>query len=393
VRLDGAGVLFARGEGAGLWDVDGNDSVDYLLGQGPAFLGHAPAAVVEAVHEAVRNGMVYGSQHPLELEAAERILGILGWPQMVRFGSSGTEMVQAALRLARATTGRQRVIRFEGHYHGWLDNVFIAPTPGEVRPASAGQVEAHLHELIVLPWNDLDAVTAAFKEQGDEVAAVLMEPMMINAGAIEPRPGYLSGVRELCDRFGSVLIFDEIITGFRIALGGAAARYDVMPDLATYGKALAGSWPVAALAGRSELMERFGTGAVTHAGTFNANVMGMAATRATLDVLAGDPPYERLGVIGGRLMDGIRELGVRHSLPLHVQGLPMAFHVSFGETDATDLRSLAAFDTARYRALVDRLVDHGVWVARRGVWYVSAAHGEREVDVALERMDAALTTF
>lgn len=395
VRLDGAAVFFARGEGAWLWDVDGHDYVDYLLGQGPAFLGHAPAGILEAVNEAVRNGMVFGAQHPLELDAAERLVGALGWPGMVRFGSSGTEMVQAALRLARAATRRRRVVRFEGHYHGWLDNVHISVPPDGAgprgaAPASAGQLAEHLRELIVLPWNDLDAVRAALEAHGREVAAVIMEPVMINAGVIEPRDGFLAGVRELCDRHGVVLVFDEIITGFRIALGGAAERYGVTPDLATYGKAMAGSWPVAALAGRAELMERFGSGEVTHAGTFNANVMGMAAVDATLRRLSSEPPYERLAVIGGALMDGLRELGRRHSLPLHVQGLPMAFHVSFGDGVATDHRSLQRLDAGRYRALVDRLMEEGVWVARRGVWYVSTAHGPREVEVTLERVESAL---
>ncbi|MFV2063133.1 MAG: aspartate aminotransferase family protein [Chloroflexota bacterium] len=391
VRLDGTAVFFARGDGAWLWDVDGNDYVDFLLGQGPAFLGHAPAQVVEAVGAAVQNGMVYGAQHPLELDVAERICLVLRWPEMVRFGSSGTEMVQAALRLARAATGRKKVIRFEGHYHGWLDNVLLAIGPDGPEAASAGQLEEHLRELIVLPWNDLAAVTATFDEHGDEVAAVIMEPVMMNAGAIEPAEGYLAGVRDLCGRSDSVLIFDEIITGFRIALGGAAERYGVTPDLATYGKAMAGSWPVAALAGRADLMERFGTGEVTHAGTFNANVMGMAATDSTLRILEAEPPYERLAVIGGTLMDGLQELGQRFSLPLHVQGLPMAFHVSFGEADATDYRSLQALDATRYRSLAEQLVDHGVWVARRGIWYLSAAHGVREVEVALERSEAALS--
>ena len=391
VRLDGAAMFFARGEGAWLWDVDGHDYVDYLLGQGPAFLGHAPAAIVDAVNEAAKNGMVFGAQHPLELEAAERLARVLRWPEQVRFGSSGTEMVQAALRLARAATDRRRIIRFEGHYHGWLDNVLINMGPDGVGPASRGQVADHLRELVVLPWNDLDAVERALASQGEDIAAVLMEPMMINAGAIEPRAGYLEGVRELCDRHGTVLVFDEIITGFRIALGGAAERYGVVPDLATYGKAMAGSWPVAALAGKAELMERIGTGEVTHAGTFNGNVMSMAATGATLRVLESDPPYERMGVIGRGLMEGLRELGVRHSVPLHVQGLPMAFHVSFGTEDATDFRSLQLLDAARYRAFVERLVDEGVWVARRGIWYLSAAHGLHEVEVTLERVEAALS--
>jgi glutamate-1-semialdehyde 2,1-aminomutase len=390
VRLDGAGVVFARGQGAWLWDVDGNDYVDHLLGQGPAFLGHAPERVIRAVGDAVADGMVYGSQHPLELDAAERVLAGLRWPGMVRFGSSGTEMVQAALRLARASTGRRKVIRFAGHYHGWLDNVLVAPGIGTPEPATAGQVAAHLRELIVLPWNDIGAVRSALAREGDDVAAVIMEPMMINAGAIEPRPGYLEGVREACDRHGCVLIFDEIITGFRIAFGGAAERYGVSPDLATYGKALAGGWPVAALAGRTELMRRFGTGEVTHAGTFNANVMGMAAVGETLRILEGERPYERLETIGRALIEGLREIAARRSVPLHVQGLPMAFHLAFGEHDASDHADLARYDVERYRALVDRLVDHGVWVARRGIWYVSVAHGEREVEIALERADAAL---
>jgi glutamate-1-semialdehyde 2,1-aminomutase len=393
VRLDTAGLIFARGQGAWLWDVDGNDYVDHLLGQGPAFLGHAPERVIRRVAEAVADGMVYGAQHPRELETAEQVLAVLRWPGMVRFGLSGTEMVQAALRLARASTGRSKVIRFEGHYHGWLDNVLVAPGIGAPKPATAGQVAAQLEDLIVLPWNDLDALATALVVHGEEVAAVIMEPMMINAGAIEPGEGYLRGVRELCDRFGCVLVFDEIITGFRIALGGAAERYGVTPDLATYGKAMAGSWPVAALAGKTTLMERFGTGEVTHAGTFNANVMGMAAVSATLSILEGERPYPRLEAVGRALMTGLREIAARRSLPLHVQGLPMAFHVSFGEHDATDYASLSRFDMERYRTLVDRLVDEGVWVARRGIWYVSAAHGEREVAIALERADAAIASL
>jgi len=393
VRLDGTSVFFARGKGAWLWDVDGNEYVDYLLGQGPAFLGHAPDAVVAAVAAAIEDGMVFGAQHRRELETAERLCRILGWAEKVRFGSSGTEMVQAALRLARAATGRRTVVRFEGHYHGWLDNVLVGPGEGSPRPASAGQLDGDLSELIVLPWNDLDVLTDVLRERGDEIAAVITEPVMFNSGAIPPVDGYLAGMRRLCDEVGAVLIFDEIITGFRVALGGAAERFGVTPDLATYGKAMAGSWPVAALAGKAELMERFGTGEVTHAGTFNANVMGMAATGATLAVLEAEPPYARLEELGGQLMAGIRERGRTHDLPLHVQGLPMAFHVAFGVDDATDARGLAAFDSDRYRTLVDRLVDHGVWLTRRGIWYVSAAHGEREVEAALDRLDDALATL
>lgn len=393
VRLDGPPLFFSRGEGAWLWDVDGNDYVDYLLGQGPAFLGHAPADIVTAVEEASRLGMVFGAQHPLEVEAATRMLEALRWPEMIRFGSSGTEMVQAALRSARAATERSKFIRFEGHYHGWLDNVLVKVGDDAAEPASAGQLASHLEDGILLPWNDLEALNAALEKHEGEVAAVLMEPMMINAGAIEPETGYLEGVRKLCDDHDVVLIFDEIITGFRIALGGASGRYGVTPDLATYGKAMAGSWPVAAVAGSSELLEPFGTGQVNHSGTFNANVMGMAAVTATLRRLADDPPYEQLERVGTTLMDGLRKLGEASGLPLQVQGLPMAFHVSFGDGAVTDYRSLQTRDADRYRKLADALVAEGVWVARRGVWYVSAAHGEDEVEITLERAEAALGRF
>jgi glutamate-1-semialdehyde 2,1-aminomutase len=392
VRLDAPPVFFERAAGAWLFDVDGNDYVDYLLGQGPAFLGHAPAPVLRAVEEACRRGMVYGAQHELEVEAAEQLCRLTQWPEMVRFGMTGTEMVQAALRLARAATGRRRVVRFEAHYHGWLDNVLIPLQPGAATPGSAGQLPEALAAFIVLPWNDLEAVEQAFERDGDDIAAVLMEPMMLNAGAIPPRPGYLEGVAKLCRERGAVLIFDEVITGFRLAQGGAAGRFGVAPDLAVYGKAMAGGWPAAALAGSAQLMERFGTREVNHSGTFNANVMATAAVVATLTLLRTEPPYERIETVGGRLMEELAALAHARSLPLRIEGLPMAFHVSFGDEDVEihDVGGLTRLDADRYRRLAQRLVEAGVWVASRGIWYVSAAHGERELDVTLERVDAAL---
>jgi glutamate-1-semialdehyde 2,1-aminomutase len=220
-----------------------------------------------------------------------------------------------------------------------------------------------------------------------------MEPMMINAGAILPRPGYLEQVRRLCDKHRVVLIFDEVLTGFRLALGGAAERFGVTPDLATYGKALASGWPVSALAGKRELMKPLGTGEVNHAGTFNSSVMAMAATNATLRRLKLDPPYEAITEYGMALMEGIEKIGSNHDEKLHVQGLPMAFHVSFGTDDATDFRTLSRLDGSRYEKFTSSLVDHGLWVASRGIWYVSAAHGERELQTTLERFEEALTAW
>jgi glutamate-1-semialdehyde 2,1-aminomutase len=392
VRLDAPRIFFARGQGAWLWDVDGRDYVDYLLGQGPAFLGHAPEAVQRAVADACAGGIVYGAQHPLEVEAAERLCEVLGWPEMVRFGMTGTEAVQAAIRLARAVTGRRRVVRFEGHYHGWLDNVLVASEPGEAKPASAGQLREALAGSIVLPWNDLDVLVDALDREGDDVGAVLMEPAMLNTGSIAPRPGYLKGVRDICSGRGIVLVFDEVITGFRLALGGAVERFGVIPDLAVYGKAMAGGWPVAAVAGPAELMERFGSGEVNHSGTFNGNVMAAAATIATLDVLRSDRPYERIEQVGARLMEELRALAEDASVPLRLRGFPLAFHASFGDGDVYDLRGVQALDTTGYKRLAARLVDAGVWVAARGIWYVSAAHGERELEVTLERAERALAS-
>ncbi|HUG09021.1 MAG TPA: aspartate aminotransferase family protein [Acidimicrobiia bacterium] len=393
VRLLGPPVFFKEGKGSRLWDVDGNEYIDYLLGQGPNFLGHAPEGVLSAVAEAVSRGMVYGAQHVQEVEAGERMLDVLGWADQIRFGVSGTEAVQIALRVSRAATGRDKFVRFTGHYHGWLDNVLAKFVDGSAVPASRGQLGSHLDDSFTLPWNDLDAVERLLDQHADDIAAILMEPVMFNAGSVEPRPGYLEGVRAACDRHGVVLIFDEVISGFRIALGGAAERYGVAPDLATYGKAMAGGWPVSALAGRSGLMDGIGTGEINHSGTFNASVMACAAVVATIDRLTEDPPYETLGRIGESLKSGLAELASSHSLPLNIQGLPMAFHAGIGEGPVAKYEDLGRLDADAYQALVDLLIDNGVWVAGRGIWYVSAAHTEQDVEETLSRADEAMRSF
>lgn len=393
VRLAGPKVFMERAKGAWLHSVDGRDYVDYLLGQGPNFLGHAPDPVLDAVDAACRRGVTYGGQHELEIEAAEAVCDALRWPEMVRFGVSGTEAVQAALRLARAATARSRIIRFEGHYHGWLDNVLIEEREGAWGTASAGQLSSHLDDFIILPWNDADAIAETLAREGEQIAAIIMEPIMINAGVIEPHDGYLDKVRRLSTEHGVLLIFDEVISGFRLGLGGAAGRYGVTPDLATYGKAMGGGWPVSALAGRADLMERFGTGEVNHAGTFNGSVMAMAAVVASVEYMRGNPPYATVSEHGTALMTGIRDIGAAHGLPIRVAGLPAAFHVSFGDVDVFDYRSLQDLDLARYAHLAGALVEHGIWVAARGVWYVSASHGPEELETTLHRFGKTLTDW
>ena len=391
VRLTAPPIFFERASGARMWDVDGNEYVDYVLGQGPHFLGHAHPRINEAVAAACRGGMLYGGQHPLEVQACELVLDAIGWADMIRLGMTGTECVQAALRAARAATGRRIVVRFEGHYHGWLDNVLMKTTDGVSGVASRGQVASALDDTHVVSWNDEQAITDVLAEIGDTVAAVLMEPMMVNAGGIEPLPGYLAKVRQLCDQHGVVLIFDEVITGFRLARGGAVEKYGVVPDLATYGKAMAGGWPVAAVAGRRDLLEPFGTGEVNHSGTFNASVMAAAAVVATQELLVEDSPYERIDAFGADLMSTLITLADKYDVPLRVQGVPAAFHLSFGErAPVRNLRELSALELGRYSTFANRLAEHGLWVAERGIWYVSAAHGQAEMEATVERFDAAL---
>jgi Glutamate-1-semialdehyde aminotransferase len=392
IRLASLPLVFTRGEGARVWDADGREYVDYVLGQGPNFLGHAQPEIAAAVAAACADGMLFGGTHPVEIEAAERTLAALGWAERIRLGSTGTESVQAALRLARAVTGRERFVRFRGHYHGWLDNVLLPlDDDGEPLP-SRGRLASHVDDSFLLEWNDAGALEQLVAARGDEIAAVIMEPMMANTGAMEPREGYLERVRELCSRSGIVLIFDEVITGFRLARGGAVEHYGVVPDLAVYGKAIAGGWPVAALAGRADLMDEFATGGVNHSGTYNGSVMAGAAVAATQRVLDAAPPYAHIAEFSSALQDGIRDLAASAGVALRVRGLPSAFHVGLGpDVDIRDYRELLQLDLAGYSAISDAGARAGLWTMRRGMWFVSAAHGEAELADTLHRFETALS--
>lgn len=385
VRLAVKDLFFSGGAGAWLWDVDGRDYVDYCMGQGPMIFGHAPAAIDGPVAMACTRGMVFGAQHPLEVEAAERFVETLGWPERVRFAMSGTEAVHAVLRIARAATGRSKMVRFEGHYHGWADNIFI-PLDGSTVPASRGQSADMFNKLIVLPWNDADRLERLLDEQGQEVACVIMEPVMFNRGAVLPEPGYLERVRSACTRHGVVLIFDEVITGFRLCSGGAMQRFGVQPDLATYGKALAGGWPVAAFAGRADLMDPL-AGDVNHSGTFNGSVMASAAVVATLTLLREQPPYEGIEKYGTKLMDELCRLGTECGLPLNITGIPCAFHVGRTESATAVESPVTALE------LHSALAAAGIWTTTRGIWFVSSAHSDKEMDATLHRAEHAFRTI
>lgn len=396
-------LFFERAEGALIYDVDGNVYIDYMMSQGPMILGHSPAAVIEAVNTAMRQGQLYAAQHRLEIEVAETLVRLIPCAEMCRFGLSGSEMVQAAMRLARAVTGRTKILRFEGHYHGWFDNVLINVAP-PVEPAgtrerpqpvrgTVGQVESVLEDVVVLPWNDLPLVKKLFAEMGQDIAAIITEPMMCNTGAIPPEPGYLDGLHYLCNEYGALLIVDEVITGFRLGLHGAQGRFGVTGDLAIFAKAMAAGFANSVLVGKRELMERFAQD-VNHSGTFNSNVISMAASAAALAELERDDGavYRHMEQIGQSLIDGIQEIAGRHGVPLLVQGLPTAFHLSFTELPAIrEYRDYALHcDKERYNHLVLAMLKRGVRLVGRGIWYISAAHTQAHVAQTLDALDAAL---
>ena len=399
-------IFFESAEGPYLFDADGNRLIDYVMGQGPMLLGHRPGFVLEAVEHQLSQGILYGGQHELEAEVARLVTRMVPSAEMVRFNMTGTEAVQAALRIARAATRRHMVVKFEGHYHGWADSVLfnvgsgshpIGDGPGlATMPESAGMAPEAGSSLIVVPWNDAGALDEVLASVGDSVAAVIMEPVMANSGVVEPAPGYLEAVRDLCDRHGIVLIFDEVITGFRAGLGGAQGRYGVTPDLTTMGKALASGFPVGCVAGRREIMEIVSTGDVTHAGTFNASPISMAAARAALDhlYLGGSELYDTLEARGRRLMEGLGEVIEDHGTPCLVQGLPTVFNLMFTELSAVrNHREVLMTDRARRAAFQSHLAAAGVRTSGFGNLFLSSTHTGDVIDSTVERFDLALGSF
>ena len=395
-------LVIERGEGPYVVDIDGNRLIDYYAALGPMILGHNPPAVREAVIRQLERGILYAAQTELEFEAAELVCRLVPCAERVRFVSSGTEAVQAALRLARAATSRRKIVKFEGHYHGWMDNILwsVHPTPEDSGPAeaprraaaSAGQDELAGANTDILGWNDLDAVVARLEQR--DVAAVIMEPAMCNSSVIAPRAGYLEGVRDACARTGTILIFDEVITGFRLGIGGAQGRFGVTPDLCTLGKALANGFPVAAVAGRGDILDQMAAGGVLHGGTYNAHPIGMAATVATLAELAKGEAFALIDRRGRRLMDGIAGLLRDYQVTANVQGFPAIFHVAFGTSEPlVNYRDSLPLRRADYVRFTTAMLERGVRALERGAWFMSAAHDEAVVDRTLEIVEDSIRAW
>lgn len=393
VRLLGGSVplTFERAEGAHLWDVDGNEYLDYAAGMGPMILGHSHPDVIAAVTASLASGQLFAGQNRLEAEFAEALVGALPWVESIRIGLSGTEMDLLAVRIARAATGRAKVVRFAGHYHGWLDPLFYdmgaAFAPLGAVPVSAGQSVAAASDVILCEWNDAGQVAAALAT--GEVACVIMEPVMCNTGVIAPAPGYLEQVKALCARHGALFVVDEVITGFRMGLTGAQGLLGINGDISIYAKAIASGFPLAVLATTTELLAPVGRGAVNHSGTYNTGVSSLAAGVATLRCLIESDPYPELERVTRRLADGLRSLGGGLAVD-HVGGA--LFQTRFGDPIAIGSRAefAANSDAARLSRFLTALQDRGVRPTSRGLWFVSAAHTDADVDRTLEIAAEAL---
>jgi glutamate-1-semialdehyde 2,1-aminomutase len=346
--------FLTEGSGSRLRDADGHEYIDYLLGLGPMILGHRHPVITAAVTSAINDlGTCFGLPYELEIEAARKVTEAVPGVQMVRFSNSGSEVVGTAIRLARAYTGRRLVIRFEGHYHGWQDTIYWSNhvDPARAGPASMPRpvpsgpgVPAELEgTLIVLTWNDPESFVRVMQERGDQVAAVITEPAVFNTGCILPEPGYLELLREQTSRYGTLLIFDEVITGFRFARGGAQEYFGVTPDLTTLAKGLGGGFPVAAIGGSREVMNMIAEGRYSHSGTYNANTIACAAVSATMDVLAEPGLFERQRALGETLMAGLRKLAAEAGLAVIVEGLGTVFQIWFSERPIRNWRDAQRF--------------------------------------------------
>lgn len=387
-------LFFDHGEGALVADVDGNKYWDYGLAWGPLILGHAHPHVVEAVRRQAGRGLTFGAQHDLEFHVAEMLTSIIPCADLVCFANSGTEIVQVALRLARAATGRRKYVKFEGHYHGWSDEALIAyhPRADEIlehpSPVGAGQLPSS--HVVIAEWNNRACIERIFAEHGREISAVICEPLLANSGCIPPAPGFLELLREITMRHGALLIFDEVITGFRVDLRGAQGRWQVTPDLATYAKAVGGGVPFSVLAGRAEFMELIAGGKVIHAGTLNGNPLSLAAAYATIEVLAAGNGsiYQQLRARANRLQKGIANALERTGLPFTISGDGPVFQVSFMSEPAANYRQTLRAQAGIYNDFALALLDEGVLVLPDGRWYVSAAHTDDDIDRTLEAIQS-----
>ncbi len=394
--VGGHPLFIDRGEGAYIFDADGNRYIDYVLSWGPLILGHANPRVVSAVQKAVSRGTSYGAPTRLEIELAKRVIELVPSIEMVRFVNSGTEATMSALRLARAFTERREIVKFHGGYHGHADMLLVKAGSGVATlglPDSPGVPERVVADTLVAEFNDLQSVERAFETHSGKIAAVIVEPVSGNMGMIPPAEGFLQGLRALTEREGALLIFDEVMTGFRVHLGGAQTLYGVRPDLTTLGKVMGGGLPVGAYGGRRDIMEMVApSGPVYQAGTLSGNPLSMAAGIATLDTLTEYGVWDALEAAGERLVTGLRDAAAKAKIPVVVERVGAMFGMFFSDEPVTNWDSASRADTERYAKYFNALLDAGIHIApsQFEAGFISTAHGNVEIDATITAVARAL---
>lgn len=372
-------ICASHGIGSHIWDVDGNEYVDFALSFGPMLLGQSPSVVLEAVRNQLESGVGFGAGNRHEAPLAELICDIVPSAEQVIFSNTGTEAVQAALRVARAATGRNRIIKFRGHYHGWLDSMHVAiPGGAGVGPGTNGQDPAASQQTTVCEWNNIDALVAVL---ADDVAAVIMEPVNINGGCFAPEPGFLQEAKRLTHAAGALLIFDEVITGFRVGLGGAQQVLGVTPDLTVLGKALGAGFPISAVGGSSDVLSVVAKGTVNHMGNFNGSPLAAAASLAAVRYLRDHELeiYPRLSSAIGAIAHAFECARREHSLPIHFNHAVGAGFAFVSDQPVRNHDDRVRSDADAYGRFAARMLDQGMFVPARGLWYVSTEHSEEDL--------------
>lgn len=388
--VGGTPVFFKRGLGAKLWDEDGKEYIDYVGSWGPMVLGHAHPEVIEAVREAAGNSLSFGAPTARELEMAELVSKLVPSMEQLRLVSSGTEATMSAIRLARGYTGRSKIVKFEGCYHGHADSLLVKAGSGLLTfgtPSSAGvpaEVAAH---TLTLPYNDITALEQLFNEIGSEIACVIVEPVVGNMNLITPNPGFLEAMRAQCTKHGTVLIFDEVMTGFRVALGGAQARYNIKPDLTTLGKVIGGGLPVGAFGGRADIMQCLApVGPVYQAGTLSGNPVAVAAGLATLKLIQAPDFYKKLESTTSNFVQGLSTAAKEAGVSFSAQSVGGMFGLYFSANAPTSYEEVMKSDKEAFNHFFHDMLDEGIYLAPSAfeAGFVSAAHGSAEINHTIE---------
>ena len=387
--VGGTPPFFERASGPYLWDADGKRYIDYVGSWGPMVVGHTHPQVVEAVQAAASRALSFGAPTESEIELAETICRLVPSVEMVRLVSSGTEATMSAIRLARGHTGRSLIVKFEGCYHGHADSLLVKAGSGALtfgNPSSAGVPPETAAHTLVLDFNDTAQVEALFKEKGNQIACVIVEPVAGNMNLVLPKPGFLEALRENCGRHGAVLLFDEVMTGFRVALGGAQARYGIKPDLTTLGKVIGGGLPVGAFGGRREIMEKIAPlGPVYQAGTLSGNPVAVAAGLATLKLVDTPGFQERISQTAEELVRGLQEEARKAKVVFSAQSIGSMFGLYFRASPPTSFAEVMQCDKDRFNKFFHLMLERGVYLAPSAyeTGFVSAAHGTMEIDATL----------